>query len=181
MPFMRNIDSGAVIGPIANDSATYLALQKSKSANFPLDPLYEDVSSPQAAAVGVPYVYTVQQELDTPGAKGVSLVSTILVVPIDGDITKVEYYPAAGVTGANSPDSRTLSLIKGAATEVASLPLVDSTDLVANASNEIPITGDEADADVVKGDILKWSSAAVTGAGGVVDPGGLVVVTITAD
>lgn len=102
-----------------------------------------------------------------------------------GRVTSVSYTPEAAVTGAASPDSRTLSLVnKGQAgagtTTVASLALVSAVNLVAFDEKAITLTATVADRAVVAGDELAWVSTAVTGAGGLVDPGGHVVVEIGA-
>ena len=102
-----------------------------------------------------------------------------------GRVTSVSYTPEAAVTGAASPDSRTLSLVnKGQAgagtTTVASLALVSAVNLVAFDEKAITLTATVADRVVAAGDQLAWVSTAVTGAGGLVDPGGHVVVEIGA-
>lgn len=102
-----------------------------------------------------------------------------------GRVTSVSYTPEAAVTGAASPDSRTLSLVnKGQAgagtTTVASLALVAGVNLVAFDEKAITLTATVADRVVAAGDQLAWVSTAVTGAGGLVDPGGHVVVEIGA-
>lgn len=103
--------------------------------------------------------------------------------PKAGRVVSVSYTPEAAVTGAASPDSRTLSLVnKGAAgagtTTVASLALVAGVNLVAFDEKAITLTATAADLVVAAGDQLAWVSTAVTGAGGLVDPGGHVKVEI---
>lgn len=100
-----------------------------------------------------------------------------------GRVTSVSYTPEAAVTGAASPDSRTLSVVnKGAAgagsTTVASLALVAGVNLVAFDEKAITLSGTAANLVVAAGDQLAWVSTAVTGAGGLADPGGHVVIEI---
>lgn len=102
-----------------------------------------------------------------------------------GRVTSVSYIPAAAVTGAASPDSRTLTLVnKGQAgsgtTNVATLALVAAVNLVANDEKAITLNGTAANLVVAAGDVLQWVSTAVTGGGGLVDPGGTVQVEIGA-
>lgn len=100
-----------------------------------------------------------------------------------GRVTSVTYTPEAAVTGAASPNSRTFTLVnKGQSgagtTTVATLALVSGVDLVAFDEKTITVTSTAADKVVVAGDILVWVSTAVTGGGGLADPGGLVQVEI---
>lgn len=110
---------------------------------------------------------------------------TVGEVTTAGRVTSVTYTPEAAVTGAASPNSRTLSLVnKGTAgtgtTTVASLALVGGVNLVAFDEKDITLTATTADRAVVAGDELAWVSTAVTSGGGLVDPGGHVVVEIGA-
>ena len=103
--------------------------------------------------------------------------------PVDGSVTGVSYTPNANITGADSPASRTCTLInKGqdgnGTTVVATLALtlgVNLTDFNETAAT-LSVVADATD--VAEGDILAWSSAAVGGTG-LVDPGGLVQVEIS--
>jgi YD repeat-containing protein len=102
-----------------------------------------------------------------------------------GRVTSVTYTPEAAVTGAASPNSRTLTLVNktGAglgSTTIATLALVSAVNLVAFDEKDITLTATVADRVVAAGDELVWVSTAVTGGGGLVDPGGHVVVEIGA-
>lgn len=102
-----------------------------------------------------------------------------------GRVTSVTYTPEAAVTGAASPNSRTLTLVNktGAglgSTTIATLALVSGVNLVAFDEKDITLTATVADRVVAAGDELVWVSTAVTGGGGLVDPGGHVVVEIGA-
>lgn len=103
--------------------------------------------------------------------------------PYAGTVTAVTYTADAAVTGANSPASRTVSLInKGqtgvGTTVVATLALVSGVNLVAFDEKAITLSVTAADLVIAAGDILAWSSAAVGGTG-LVDPGGLIDITIS--
>lgn len=102
-----------------------------------------------------------------------------------GRVTSVTYTPEAAVTGAASPNSRTLTLVNktGAglgSTTIATLALVSGVDLVAFDEKAITLTATTGDRVVAAGDEIVWVSTAVTGGGGLVDPGGHVVVEIGA-
>lgn len=108
----------------------------------------------------------------------------VCMVDAPGVVTRVTYIPRAAVVGAASPNSRTLTLYNtgqaGAGSVVcATLPMIDAgSSLTAFAGNNIPLDT-VAHRTVATGDILRWDSVAVTGAGGLVDPGGTVEVEIT--
>lgn len=102
-----------------------------------------------------------------------------------GRVTAVTYTPEAAATGAASPDSRTFTLVNkgqaGAGTAtVATLALVSGVNLVAFDEKAVTVTSTAADKALAAGDILVWVSTAVTGAGGLADPGGRVEITIGA-
>jgi YD repeat-containing protein len=106
-------------------------------------------------------------------------------VTTTGRVTSVSYTPEGAVTGAASPNSRTFTLVnKGQSgsgtTTIATLALVLGVDLVAFDEKAITLTATTADRVVTAGDELAWVSTAVTGAGGLADPGGHVVVEIGA-
>lgn len=110
-------------------------------------------------------------------------VTTAGEAPFAGTVTGVSYTAIAAVTGAASPASRTLSLInKGQSgagtTAIATLALVGTVNLVAYDEKAITLSVTAADLVVADGDILAWSSAAVGGTG-LVDPGGLVQITMS--
>lgn len=111
--------------------------------------------------------------------------TTVGEVDTAGRVTGVSYTPDAAITGAASPNSRTFTLVnKGQAgsgtTTVATLAMVGGVNGVAYDEKAITLTATVADRAVAAGDILAWVSTAVTGAGGLVDPGGLVQVEIGA-
>lgn len=102
-----------------------------------------------------------------------------------GRVTSVTYIPEAAVTGAASPNSRTFTLVnKGAdgtgTTNVATLALVSGVNLVAFDEKDVTLNATAANRVVAAGDVLLWVSTAVTGGGGLVDPGGVVEVEIGA-
>lgn len=103
--------------------------------------------------------------------------------PFAGTVSKVSYTALAAVTGANSPASRTLSVINhgqagAGSTVVASLALVSGVNLVAFDERALTLSATAADLVVAEGDILEFRSAAVGGTG-LVDPGGTAVIEFT--
>lgn len=105
--------------------------------------------------------------------------------PKAGRVVSVTYTPEAAVTGAASPNSRTLSLVNkgtdgsaGSDVTVATLALVGGVNLVAFDEKAITLSGTAANLVVAAGDILVWVSTAATSGGGLVDPGGKVQVEI---
>jgi hypothetical protein len=97
-----------------------------------------------------------------------------------GRVTEVTYMPEAASTGDDT-NYRTYSLInKGAAgsgtTVIATLALVTGVNLVAFDEKTITLSATAADLVVTEGDVLAWLSDAT--ASGLVDPGGVVKVTI---
>lgn len=110
-------------------------------------------------------------------------VTSVGEAPYAGTVTAVTYTADAAVTGAASPASRTVSLInKGQAglgsTVVATLALLGGVNLVAFDEKAITLSATPADLVLVAGDILAWSSAAVGGTG-LVDPGGMIDITVS--
>lgn len=102
---------------------------------------------------------------------------------VAGVVSAVAYTPEDAITGANSPASRTFTLVnKGQAgagtTTVATLAMVSGVDGVAFDEKAITLSSTAADLVVAKGDILVWVSTAVGGTG-LVDPGGRVEVEIS--
>lgn len=121
-----------------------------------------------------PFVQSRTVDMDAVGATATA--SRIVEAPFAGTVSGVSYTPAAAVTGANSPASRTLSLINkgqsGAGTTVvATLALVSGTNLVAYDESALTLSATAADLVVAAGDILEFRSAAVGGTG-LADPGG---------
>lgn len=115
---------------------------------------------------------TSQQDALGATANGVRLVEA----PFAGTVTSVSYTAIAAVTGANSPASRTLSVVnKGAdgtgTTAVATLALTSGVDLAAADEKAVTLTATAADKVVAAGDVLALNSTAVGGTG-LADPGG---------
>jgi len=103
-------------------------------------------------------------------------------VDVAGRVSSVSYTPEAAITGADSPASRTFTLVnKGQAgvgtTTVATLAMVSGVNGVAFDEKDITLSATVADRVVTAGDILVWVSTAVGGTG-LVDPGGLVQVEV---
>lgn len=99
-----------------------------------------------------------------------------------GRISSVTYTPEAAITGANSPASRTYTLVnKGQAgagtTTVATLAMVAGVNGVAFDEKAITLSVTPADLVTADGDVLAWVSTAVGGTG-LVDPGGLVQIEV---
>jgi hypothetical protein len=110
-------------------------------------------------------------------------VVSIAEAPFAGTLTAASYIPEANITGADSPASRTYSIInKGldgnGTTVMATLAMtlgVDATDFNESALTLSAVAGATT---FVAGDVLAWSTAAVGGTG-LVDPGGTVKITLT--
>jgi hypothetical protein len=103
--------------------------------------------------------------------------------PVAGVVSSVVYAAAANITGAASPASRTFSLVnKGldgnGTTVVATLAMVSAVNAADFDDKAITLSVVANATTVAAGDVLAWTSVAVGGTG-LVDPGGLVKVTIT--
>lgn len=115
-------------------------------------------------------------------AAGSDLETKIFEAPFPGSITRVAYFPASAITGANS-DSRTLQLFNrgtdGTGTaKAAELALTSGVNAAADDGKAITIiTAANAD-DCVAGDVIEWKSLHV-GSTGLADPGGLVLIEFT--
>jgi hypothetical protein len=110
------------------------------------------------------------------------LTSPLGACPVRGTITRVTYTATALITGAAPNNSRTFTLFnRGQAgagvVAVAILAMVVGVDAPADVARDITL-GAAANLAVNVGDILDWESDAQTAAGGLVDPGGVVEVTI---
>lgn len=110
-------------------------------------------------------------------------VVSIAEAPFAGTLTAASYIPEANITGADSPASRTYSIInKGTdgngTTVMATLAMTNGVN--ATDFNEIDLTlsAVEGATAFVVGDVIAWSTAAVGGTG-LVDPGGTVKITLT--
>jgi hypothetical protein len=115
-----------------------------------------------------------------------SLTSPLGLVPFSGTIVAVRYLTTATITGAASPNSRTFTLYNrgGAGAGVlvaASLAMVGGVAITDLIAGNIPVSAVAGASHVNAGDFLDWESLAVTGAGGLVDPGGIVEVEILPD
>lgn len=141
---------------VANSAQTQLAFQLFSAGIDPID----------AFTVQAPSV-TILADKNT----------DMLVVPYAGTITSVTYTAAAAITGANSPASRTVTLANlTAATTPAQLAWVSGV----NHTIDVPKTvtlGAANQLGVALNDVLQWQSLHIGGTG-LVDPGGLVSVTI---
>lgn len=129
----------------------------------------------------------VQKLRETVPAVTIAATTDTVVGEVDkaGRVIGVSYIPEAAVTGAASPNSRTFTLVnKGSdglgSTNIATLALVGSVDLVAFDEKAITLNATAANLVVAANDVLLWVSTAVTGGGGLVDPGGVVEVEIGA-
>lgn len=114
-------------------------------------------------------------------AAGSTDTSTIGKAPFAGTVTAVTFVPDAGMTG-NDTNYRTVNIInKGddgsGTTVVATLAFTSGTNATAFNETTITLTGTAADLVVEAGDVLAWNS--VHTASGIVDPGGLVTVSIS--
>lgn len=128
--------------------------------------------------------YTGQKYVMTGQDNGVTIAAddTFVIgeVTATGRVTEVTYQPEAASTGDNT-NYRTYSLInKGSdgsgTTVVATLALLTGVNLVAFDEKTITLSATAADLVVTEGDVLAWLSDAT--ASGLVDPGGVVKVTI---
>lgn len=107
------------------------------------------------------------------------LETSICRAPFAGVLIGAFYTARAAVAGAASPNSRTWTVFnRGQAgagvAAMATLPCIDAgSSCVALAAKPLNL-GTVALRTFAEGDVLSWNSAAVTGAGGLVDPGGMV-------
>lgn len=96
-------------------------------------------------------------------------------------VSSVSYIPTSAQAGA-ATNNRTLTLFnRGTAgtgtVTVASLQLVSGVDLADNVAKAITLSTTSANLLLAAGDVLEWSSVAVST--GIPDPGGVVKVTTT--
>ena len=111
------------------------------------------------------------------------LLTAAAIVPHAGTIRRVSYVARATITGAASPNSRTFTLYNRkqdgtGVTAIARLAMVGGVDATAKVSCDITLSVTAADLVVNENDVLEWESLAVTGAGGLVDSGGLLEIEI---
>jgi hypothetical protein len=102
-----------------------------------------------------------------------------------GAVSSATYTPEAAITGAASPNSRTFTLVnKGSAgvgtTVIGTLAMTSGVNAVAFDEIALTLSATASDRVVAADDVLLWVSTAVTGGGGLVDPGGQVRVEIDA-
>jgi hypothetical protein len=106
-------------------------------------------------------------------------------VPHTGIVVGVLYIAVAAIVGAASPNSRTFSLINRGvggvgAVVIATMPCINAGSSCATLiPMSIPLNVTVASRRVIAGEVISWTSIAVTGAGGLVDTGGTVEVLIS--
>lgn len=127
-----------------------------------------------------PFGNKLQMVAQPVGTAGNSLLTIIGEVPGAGTVSEVTYLPMAALSGANT-NSRTLTLynrgtVGTGTTVVAQLALVAGVNLVDNDEKTITLSATPANLVVAESDVLEWESLAV--GTGIVDPGGVVQVTI---
>lgn len=132
-------------------------------------------------ADSAPLLRVIEEGVPTVGAAGDTEDTVIGQAPFDCTVTSVEYVPEATITGA-ATNNRTLSLVnKGQAgsgtTAVASLTFASGTNATAYDERALTLSGTTANLNLAAGDTLQWRS--VPAGTGMVDPGGLVRVTVT--
>src|SRR5438309_1122494 len=184
MPWMQHTTLGTLIGPIADDSPMYMELRKLRDSSG--RPSWEEQGDQEVAAKLVAVSTNIADPSQAQafgvvvpalGAAATGLYETGNVGGRAGTVVKATYIPNAAVTGA-ATNSRTLNVINGGATgagatNVATLPLVGGTNLVANQENNLNLSGTLA---VNGGDAIQFQSLSV--GTGIADPGGIAVVTI---
>jgi hypothetical protein len=97
-----------------------------------------------------------------------------------GAVVSVDYVPGWSLSGANT-NNRTLRLVNrgpsgAGSTVIATLALASGVNLTAYVAKAITVTA--ANAAVALGDVLEWQS--VHAGTGLADPGGLVIVQMSA-
>ncbi len=186
--YMKNTVTGD-IRVAEKDSPEFYRLQAEKTTANDAGmtyPKYEQTGSHVAIAAGV---YDGEDEFSEFITSNIPA-STILAdydqvvgeAPFAGRVVHVGFTPEAAITGANSPASRTYTLVnKGQAgagtTVVATLAMTSGVNGVAFDEKTITLSAVAGATTVVEGDELAWISTAVGGTG-LVDPGGQVEVEI---
>jgi hypothetical protein len=127
-----------------------------------------------------PFGNKLQMVVQPVGTAGNDLLTIIGEVPAAATVSEVTYTPMAALSGANT-NSRTLTLYNRGTTGVgttvvAQLALVAGVNLVDNDEKAITLSATPANLVVADGDVLEWESLHV--GTGIVDPGGVVQVTI---
>lgn len=184
MPFMRNIASGAVVGPMVDDGAEFRYLQALRDGSG-VHPLWEQVPVETAEAAGVLVdgkAANTVQALSPAAAAGADAKITVGKAPYAGVVASITYYPNAAVVGADT-NSRTFNGLNGGqagsgSTNVAAKAMVAAAGTAAaNQPLDITVNATPANLVVASGDIIDFQSLHV--GTGIADPGGLVVVTFT--
>lgn len=136
------------------------------------------MANPDAA----PLQRTIQSTVPGQGTAATDDAWNIAEAPFDATVTGVSYTAEAAIAG-HASNNRAFSLVnKGqdgsGSTVIATITTTASPDnsFVANDEKAITLSGTPANLNVAAGDILQWVSDA--NASGVVDPGGLVQVTL---
>lgn len=190
MAYLKNTITGRVVGDILPDSDVYeflKELRQAPSGATALRPLYEEISlatlehliagDDENQMGTVPPIgetgYQVFAKLVGALAVAVDAIVQLGAVNNGGAITSIEYIPNAAVVGA-AVNFRTLSVedLTGSVT-VGSLALSSApVTLTADEVNVIAVTTGA----VAEGDALEWKS--IHSGTGLIDPGGLVIVTV---
>lgn len=185
MAYLRNVLTGAVVGELADDSAEYYALvaerQSPPAVNLPVweDIPYEDAVGPLAAAAETGVSIAAVYPAVTIAA---DLTQVIGASPIAGRLLSASVTPVSAVTGAASPASRTWKVSNlgpgGEVADLASLALLSGVNPAADVASPLTVLDDAATALEINAlDVIQFSSTHVGGTG-LVDPGGIVTVTI---
>lgn len=128
-----------------------------------------------------PYVQTITAEVN-PTAIDADVVSAAIRVPFDGTVTAVSYIPNATITGA-ATNNRAIKVINkkqdGAGTTdvTATLTFANGTNATGYDEKALTLHATPANLAVAVGDVLAFSS--VHNGTGLVDPGGVVCVTVS--
>lgn len=113
---------------------------------------------------------------------GNDLNTQVYVAPRAATVSAVSYVPVTTITGANT-NTRSVSLVNlGQAgsgnTVVATLQFNSGVNATAGQAKTITLSGTPANLNLAAGDVLQWQSTHV--GTGIADPGGLVVITASA-
>lgn len=119
----------------------------------------------------------------SPAATILQTINTLLgEAAEDSTITSAKFVPNANITGAASPASRTLNVINrgqdgSGAVVMASLAFLAGINGVSGDEIAFTLSGTAANLLAVKGDVIEVQTIPVGGTG-LVDPGGLVEITL---
>lgn len=113
-------------------------------------------------------------------AQAASAAFAALVLPFAGVVESVTYTTVSDITGANTNTRKVSVINKGqdgtGTTEVAAKQFNSGVDAADFDETTITLSATEANLEVAAGDVLAWSSAAVSS--GLADPGGLVTIKV---